>query len=132
MQGNQEWYSLPFETDYEGERVAGIVSGFINAFTDIDNTDNLAQCVSSRLTKNIDAAVDSLSQRYNADIIDFETKMTDILLNLNESVESCQDLTKEHVLLIQEHVYEVEDDRVITNLADNTNHFELLYAKLRL
>jgi len=71
MEGNQEWPVLPYVAAYEGEEIAGTVSGMIKAFINMDNTDNLAVCVASQLSEKIDGAVDSLYSRYNADIIDF-------------------------------------------------------------
>jgi len=132
MSGNQTWSSLPFEEDYEGEQIAGIVSGIINAFTELNNTDNLAQCVSSHLQYSVDGAVDSFYGRYNADIIDFEAHMTRILLSLDLTVDECQDLTKEQVTLVQDQIRDVDDDTVIANLAANKDHVELLYAKMKM
>jgi len=58
--------------------------------------------------------------------------MSDILSNLDESVENCKDLTKEQVKEMSEQVVSVDEDTVLANLAENKNHIELLMAKMKM
>lgn len=59
--------------------------------------------------------------------------MTAIFLRLDESVASCNDLTKDQVDMIQQKIVaETDEDKIITNLADNKHHVELMSAKMKM
>jgi len=47
MEGNVEWAPLPYAPAYDGEELAGYVSGSIKSFTGIQNSDNLAACLTN-------------------------------------------------------------------------------------
>lgn len=76
---------MPYEPNFEGDEIAGVTAGFIVKFTEEENFDNLAQCLSdqSALLEQVNDAVDTLMSRYNADVIESVAKIYEIIKTLD-------------------------------------------------
>ena len=132
-----DFYKLPYAVAYDGDELSGVFAGVIYSFTGEENQDGLALCVSDQdtLRKEVNEAVQSLNNRYDADVLAFISKLVNMFLfKLGDNVENCSDETKEQVAAIQSKIagLNLEDDAVLSNLTANKNHIQLMMAKMQM
>ena len=88
-----EFYKLPYAVAYDGDELSGVFAGVIYSFTGEENQDGLAFCVSNQdtLRKEVNEAVESLYNRYDADVLSSVSKLVSLFEALDKNVESCSD-----------------------------------------
>ena len=131
-----EFYKLPYAVAYDGDELSGVFAGVIYSFTQEENQDGLAFCVSDQdaLRKTVNEAVESLYNRYNTDVLSSVSKLVSLFNALDKNVENCSDQTKEQVAAIQSKIAELqlEDEAILSNLTANKNHIQLMMAKMQM
>lgn len=131
-----DFYKLPYAVAYDGDELSGVFAGVIYSFTGEENQDGLSLCVSDQdtLRKEVNEAVESLYNRYDADVLTSISNLVYLFQSLDNNVEKCSDQTKEQVAAIQSKIagLNLEDDAILSNLTANKNHVQLMMAKMQM
>ena len=133
-QSNLNWEPLPYIDAQPGEEIAGYVSGTIKMFTQKQNHDDLASCLSNQdtLLEGFHQSAESIQKRYNADIEDGIAHLRTIYLSLGSAAANCQDTTKSQIKLIKDGLEEINADTIIANLAEYEKHVKLNMTKMKM
>lgn len=133
-EGSIHWDELPYDEPKQGEEVSGYVAGAIEAFTGEKVAENLVECLGNQetLLDSFQASAESIMKRYNDDVVDGVAHLRTVYMGLESAVEGCKKETQTLTQGVSAKITKVDENTILTNLADKKNHVELLMAKMKM